>query len=395
LPSGLQSQSTPNLSTANPLRISYADESPSPERPPRTLSPSEDATPSEPTSLEDPTDDAQPNGDFLSSSSDFSSSADDDNDDAPTRSTDVAGSPRRPHSGHSSRSHTHLPPSSSTLFPPFYNRPPTPLPPSPSLTSLLRGGPPFSAAASRPTTPETSDAESHGGGGRGGGERGSGTGASSSTGRRAWAGDGDAAAAAPPPPKIPAYEYYGFALYLASAAAFLMFLAWAYLPSALLHQLGVYYFPDRWWALAVPAWLVVAGLWIYVALASYNGGYLTLRLESAECMVDECAFVAVLDSAGRIVKRRERAPLAPPWLREKTGVDAAGGRKGKRRVGHRRHDSRESKKERERDFGLLGKDLDWKALWSEGTDAVMDVPIGGVCEILYGAGRDELQRANE
>ena len=29
-------------------------------------------------------------------------------------------------------------------------------------------------------------------------------------------------------------------------------------------------------------------------------------------------------------------------------------------------------------------DRDWKALWSEGTDAVMDVPIGGVCEILYG-----------
>ena len=26
----------------------------------------------------------------------------------------------------------------------------------------------------------------------------------------------------------------------------------------------------------------------------------------------------------------------------------------------------------------------WAAIWSEGTDAVMDVPIGGVCEVLYG-----------
>ena len=26
-------------------------------------------------------------------------------------------------------------------------------------------------------------------------------------------------------------------------------------------------------------------------------------------------------------------------------------------------------------------------LWNEGTDAVMDVPLGGVCEILYGEGR--------
>ena len=387
MPSGLQSQSTPNLSTANPLRISYADESPSPERVPRTLSPSEDTAPSEPTSLEDPTDDAHLNGDFLSSSSSSLSSS--DADDAPPHPTGASRSPQRP----SSRSHTHLPPSSSTLFPPFYNRPPTPLPPSPSLTSLLRGGPPFSAAPSRPTTPETSDAESQRGGRRGSATPGTGT-PSAAGARRPWPGDAEARPAPPPPPKIPAYEYYGFALYLASAAAFLMFLAWAYLPSALLHRVGVYYFPDRWWALAVPAWMVVAGLWIFVALAAYNGAYLTLRVESAEAMVDECALVAVLDAAGRIVKRRERAPLSGAWPGGKTGGDAAA-RKGKRRVGHRRHDSRESRKERERDFGLLGKDLDWRALWSEGTDAVMDVPIGGVCEILYGAGRDELQRANE
>ena len=28
-------------------------------------------------------------------------------------------------------------------------------------------------------------------------------------------------------------------------------------------------------------------------------------------------------------------------------------------------------------------------LWNEGTDAVMDVPIGGVCEILYGKADDD------
>jgi phosphatidylinositol glycan class P protein len=30
------------------------------------------------------------------------------------------------------------------------------------------------------------------------------------------------------------------------------------------------------------------------------------------------------------------------------------------------------------------EDVDWKGIWSTGTDAVLDVPIGGVCEILYG-----------
>lgn len=38
-------------------------------------------------------------------------------------------------------------------------------------------------------------------------------------------------------------------------------------------------------------------------------------------------------------------------------------------------------------FGA-SEDVDWKRLWSHGTDAVMDVPIGGVCEILYGVGRE-------
>jgi phosphatidylinositol glycan class P protein len=33
--------------------------------------------------------------------------------------------------------------------------------------------------------------------------------------------------------------------------------------------------------------------------------------------------------------------------------------------------------------------VDWRELWMEGTDAVMDIPIGGVCEILYGQGMED------
>lgn len=88
----------------------------------------------------------------------------------------------------------------------------------------------------------------------------------------------------------------------------------------------------------------MAIVYIYVALASYNTGYLTLPMSSIENIVDEAAHVAVLDSKGRVQR--------------KVGPAVAG-----------IQDSR---------------DLDWKALWNEGTDAVMDVPVGGVCEILYG-----------
>ena len=87
-------------------------------------------------------------------------------------------------------------------------------------------------------------------------------------------------------------------------------------------------------------------VYIYVALASYNTGYLTLPMSSIENIVDEAANIAVLDSKGKV----------------------------------------KSKNSRERGVFEIGdaKSLNWKTLWSEGTDAVMDVPVGGICEILYG-----------
>ena len=81
-------------------------------------------------------------------------------------------------------------------------------------------------------------------------------------------------------------------------------------------------------------------------------------MSSIENIVDEAANVAVIDSKGRI-----------------------------------RRKGRSEKTERSRPAGGLSKslgkgNLDWRTLWSEGTDAVMDVPVGGVCEILYGLGKD-------
>ncbi|MCJ1284340.1 hypothetical protein MMC26_003671 [Xylographa opegraphella] len=225
---------------------------------------------------------------------------------------------------------------SHPFFPPFYNRPPTPLPPSPSLTSLLR--PPFSTTTSRPTTPDSSDAD---------------TPTSTSA---AIAKSARSAVAVPrASPKVPTYEYYGFVLYVGSSVGFVMYVLWAYLPSPFLHQLGIDYYPNRWWALAIPAELVVLIVYIYVALAGYNTGTLTLPLCSVENIVDEAADVAVLDERGRIVRKGK----------------GGGGAQQQKRV--------EAVWEGEGE----GK---WAARWSEGTDAVMDVPVGGVCEILYGDG---------
>ncbi|PVI07705.1 PIG-P-domain-containing protein, partial [Periconia macrospinosa] len=208
------------------------------------------------------------------------------------------------------------------LFPPFYNRPPTPLPPSPSLTSLLR--PTFSATTSRPTTPDSSDVEVQ----------------LTKSARRA----------APVPravPKIPTYEYYGFAMYLASCAAFLLYLVWAYVPAPVLHQMGIHYYPNRWWALAVPCWLSVLVVYIYFALASYNTTRLTLPLPSYENLVDETGHVAVVDHGTHAIA----AHHTPDPLR----------------------------------FAPCHH-VEWPSYWAVSTDAVLDVPIGGVCEVLYGRG---------
>ena len=90
----------------------------------------------------------------------------------------------------------------------------------------------------------------------------------------------------PPAPKVPTYEYYGFTLYLASSLAFLMYILWAYLPSPFLHALGIYYYPNRWWALAIPSFIVMLLCYIYVALAGYNVEMLTLDMGSVETVVD-------------------------------------------------------------------------------------------------------------
>lgn len=118
-------------------------------------------------------------------------------------------------------------------------------------------------------------------------------------------------------------------------------------------------------------------IYIYVALASYNTGYLTLGMGSLECMVDEAANVAVVDGEGKLVQRDQ----ASGQRREerKGGKKDKEGERGGKKKGRSRHSSVTT------DPGVgVGKDVDWRALWAEGTDAVMDIPVGGVCEILYG-----------
>jgi phosphatidylinositol glycan class P protein len=86
-------------------------------------------------------------------------------------------------------------------------------------------------------------------------------------------------------------------------------------------------------------------------------------LSSIETIIDDAANIATIDGKGRM----ERSHMGG---KEKT---------------------REKRDRGDRDRERSTKDCikDWKALWSVGTDAVMDVPLGGVCEVLYGDFREE------
>ena len=97
-------------------------------------------------------------------------------------------------------------------------------------------------------------------------------------------------------------------------------------------------------------------MWIYVALAGYNTEYLTKKLCAVEIVVDEAAKIAVAQGGSRALGVEVGVGMAV-----RPGEAGGGGRAGRR---------------------------DWKRLWNKGTDGVIDIPIGGVCEVLYGEGRE-------
>jgi len=73
-----------------------------------------------------------------------------------------------------------------------------------------------------------------------------------------------------------------------------LYIGWAFLPSRVLHFIGVYYYPDRfvfllnwvdcrWWAVAIPSLAVITLVYIFAALQGYNRA-ITPSFDSLECI---------------------------------------------------------------------------------------------------------------
>jgi phosphatidylinositol glycan class P protein len=65
-------------------------------------------------------------------------------------------------------------------------------------------------------------------------------------------------------------EVYGFVCWIATFFCFGCFLLWAYLPESVLHQLGVTYYPDKYWAIAIPTYLFMSYLVAVIIYLSVN-----------------------------------------------------------------------------------------------------------------------------
>jgi hypothetical protein len=78
---------------------------------------------------------------------------------------------------------------------------------------------------------------------------------------------------------------YSFAAWIASILIYICFIAWAFLPENLLHSIGVFYYPSRYYAIAIPAYFMVLYILINVAYMGLNLFY-TLNPEELGTMRD-------------------------------------------------------------------------------------------------------------
>lgn len=62
----------------------------------------------------------------------------------------------------------------------------------------------------------------------------------------------------------------GFVLWMATFVVYGLFLLWAFLPESILHSAGVTYYPKKYWAVAIPAYLVMLAPFMLFSFIGIN-----------------------------------------------------------------------------------------------------------------------------
>jgi len=97
-------------------------------------------------------------------------------------------------------------------------------------------------------------------------------------------------------------EYKGFFIYVISATFLTIWVCWTLIPDLVLRSMSIYYYPDKYWALAIPSYTLMLMVYVYVALALYNTEVLTLPLDDVRNFVDEYSVLAGSSETDEVAK---------------------------------------------------------------------------------------------
>ncbi|KZO95035.1 PIG-P-domain-containing protein [Calocera viscosa TUFC12733] len=94
------------------------------------------------------------------------------------------------------------------------------------------------------------------------------------------------------PPRTRAREVYGFVAYCGTLLLFVLYVAWAVTPDEWLERAGIDWYPNREWAILLPAWSMVIVLLTYLT-------YFGLALSATPSFTD---LTTITDTRAHILK---------------------------------------------------------------------------------------------